>query len=461
MLVTASGRYASKMLERHIAGAARELEAAGIGPGDAVVVCLPNDVRWAALVLALARLGAVSVPLNVASAVEEIAYVLEDSGARLALLPGGAAHSLTPRYPDRLLWPDGIATGGRVVGGDGMIRRSGITTIAYTSGTTGRPKGVLQSDRAVHLGGTSMARRLGWESDDVVVTALPLAHSYGTNVLNAALSVDATLVILPGFDETRLITAARRWGATVLAGVPTMYRRLLVDPLVRSISGVRCAVSAGQSAGPELGPRWEREVGGAFVEGWGMTELGGFAALAAPDLANRHGTVGTAAPQATLRVDPDGQGGDSRIGELFVTGPMVTPGYVGATADCVSADGWLRTGDLGTIGADGVVRVVGRAKDVILTGGFSVYPAEVERVVAQHPDVREVAVAAVADSARGEITCAWIVLRPGARPTTAQIVDFCRPHLATYKLPRQVVVLPELPLSSTGKVLRRELPVPA
>lgn len=456
MLVTDSGRHDGKVVEQLIDEAVAELTAVGAGPGTPVVQCLPNHVRWVTVYLALARIGAVSVPLHAGSAINEIAHVLEDSDARLALVPTATAAVLADRFPDRRFWPDGMATDARISPGPNCPDE--VATIAYTSGTTGRPKGVLQTRRAVTLGGRSMAERLRLNTGDVVLTALPLAHSFGTNVLNAAVLSGATVVVLPRFDETDLVATARRCGATVLAGVPTMYRRLLDQPN-GSMPRLRCAVSAGQSAGADLARAWEQSRGGAFVEGWGMTELAGFAALAAPDLPGRHGTVGTAAPGVRLRTDTGGPFGDARTGELSVAGPMVTPGHLGS-ADPVTDDGWLRTGDLGRIGADGLVRIVGRTKEVVLSGGFSIYPAEVERVVARHPDVEDVAVAGLPDPVRGEITCAWIVPRAGARLTLARIAEFCRPHLAVYKVPRQIVLLPELPLSSTGKLLRRELPPP-
>ncbi len=451
MLITKSGRYSHGLLTRIADRAAGELEAAGIGPGDPVVVCLPNDVRWVAVYLALRRIGAVGVPLHAGSAVEEIAHVLGDSGARLALVPGAVAAALTGRFPDRLVWPDGYATGARIARGPASPGPTGVATIAYTSGTTGRPKGVLQSAEAVAAGGQHLTHRMGWDTGDVVISALPLAHSYGTNVLNAVLAAEATLVVLPRFDEPGLFEAVTRTHATAVTGVPTMFRRLLAHPDAELLAGLRCALSAGQSAGAELARDWEASVGGAFAEGWGMTELAGFAALAAPDLPDRHGTVGTAVPGIRLRVRTD---------ELQVAGIPVTAGYLGSAAGCVDTDGWLRTGDLGSIDATGRVRIHGRAKDVVLSGGFTIHPAEVERILARHPAIRDVAVAGLPDPVLGEVTCAWIVPRSATPPDLDRIVEFCRPHLATYKLPRRLVVLPALPRTGTGKVVRRDLPAP-
>jgi long-chain acyl-CoA synthetase len=310
----------------------------------------------------------------------------------------------------------------------------------------------------VTAGGLVPAQRLGLARGEVVATALPLAHTYGTNVLNAVLEAGAALALLRRFDEAGIFGQVNQWGAQVVAGVPTMHRRLLAHPGADALSLVRCALSAGQAAGRDLAIEWERRTGGAFVEGWGMTELAGFASLAEPGLAGRHGTAGTAAPGVQVRVDtPDRDG----AGELHVTGPTVTTGYLGdqaKTAQALGPDGWLRTGDVGTIDAGGRVRIVGRAKDVIVTGGYNVYPAEVERAVSAHPAVRDVAVAGLPDELRGEIACAWVVPHPGASITGEQLVEHCREYLAAYKLPRRTVLVERLPLTATGKVARRLLP---
>jgi long-chain acyl-CoA synthetase len=185
-----------------------------------------------------------------------------------------------------------------------------------------------------------------------------------------------------------------------------------------------------------------------------MTELAGFASLASPGLDGRHGTAGIAVPGVELRVDPES-------GELQVAGPIVTSGYLGdkdKTAEAITPDGWLRTGDVGSIDSAGRVVIAGRIKDVIVTGGYNVYPAEVERAVSAHPAVREVAVAGLPDELRGEIVCAWVVPQPDASITEDQLADHCRRYLAPYKLPRRTVFVDGLPLTSSGKIARRLLP---
>jgi long-chain acyl-CoA synthetase len=450
-LVTETGSVGYRELRDLVSRAAVELERAGAGPGDPVVLCLPNGVGWVVAYLAIRRIGAVSVPLNPASAVDEVGWVLADSGARLALVPAAMLPDLAERFEGRLVcWPDGRSTGERIAGKRENL--DGVATIAYTSGTTGRPKGALQSPAAVEAGGRIPAERLGLGTHEVLATALPLAHSFGMNMLNAVLEAGATLTLLRRFDEAGIFGLVNEWGAGVLAGVPTMYRRLLAHPGAAVLANLRCALSAGQSAGRDLALDWECRTGGAFVEGWGMTELAGFASLATPGLDGRHGTAGTAVPGIDLRV---------AAGELLVSGPVVTAGYLGdeeKTARAIGPDGWLRTGDVGSIDAAGLVRIAGRIKDVIVTGGYNVYPAEVERAVSAHPAVRDVAVAGLPDDLRGEIVCAWVVPHADSPVTDEQLADHCRRYLASYKLPRRTVFVDGLPLTPTGKIARSLLP---
>jgi long-chain acyl-CoA synthetase len=438
-----------------------ELAAAGVGPGDRVCLCLPNSAGWVATYLAIDRLRAVCVPLNAASAPDEIAHVLRDCRPKVALVPQHRIAALPDAPAERaVVWPDGRALPGRAVRVvEEESGRPDIAVLAYTSGTWGRPKGVLQPRSAVRLGGELPAGRLGIGAGDVVVSALPLAHTYGTNVLNAALGAGAALMLLERFDERPVLEVLRAAGPdrVVLAGVPAMFRRLL---RLEDLPRVRYAVSAGQAATERLAAEWEARTGGAFVEGWGMTELAGMATLAAPGLPGRHGTAGTALPGVEVRVGtpiPDG----TDVGELEVRGPMVMAGYLGAaeqTAAAMTGDGWLRTGDLGRIDGQGRVRVVSRLKEVVLSGGYTIYPAEVERVLESHPGIRTAAVAALPDPVRGEIAGAWVVAMPGTRLSADDVIEHCQARLTRYKLPRKVVFVTELPVTSNGKLRRRDLP---
>ncbi|MEV0275867.1 AMP-binding protein [Streptomyces sp. NPDC050610] len=433
-LIDEQGPLSHGELLSAVAARAAELAAAGLRSGDRALLCRPNGRQWVIDYLALAELNAVSVPLNAASAPDEIRHALSDSSA---------ARTLTALPVAR----DGPGAPPRAVAAD----LSEIAAIAYTSGTTGRPKGTLQTHRAVRLGGEHIADRLELGPCDTVLSPLPLAHTFGANVLNAALCSGATLVLLARFSEEAVAGALRRHRPTVLAGVPTMYRRLLACPGL-PLESVRCSLSAGQPAGRRLAVRWQERSGAVFAEGWGMTELAGLASLTPADDPDHPGTSGPAVPGTAVRTGEDG--------ELLVSGPLVTPGYLNApeaTARALGPDGALRTGDIGRVGRDGEITVVDRLKDVILCGGYSVYPAEVERVIAAHPDVAAVAVTAMPDAVRGEVPRAWIAAVPGRRPDGKAIVAHCREQLAPYKIPRRTTFLPQLPTTAGGKIARAQL----
>ncbi|KAA6212521.1 hypothetical protein CP973_24355 [Streptomyces albofaciens JCM 4342] len=433
-LIDEQGPLTRRALRAAVTDRATELATAGLRPGDRAVLCRPNGRDWVIDYLALAELGAVSVPLNAASAPDEVRHAAHDSGSVLVLTadgpgppPSGPPHSPTADF-------------------------TGIATLAYTSGTTGRPKGAFQSRDAVRLGGENIARRLALGPGDTVLSPLPLAHTYGTNVLNAALCAGAALVLLSRFTEDTVAEALRRHRPSVLAGVPTMYRRLLARADL-PLGSVRCSLSAGQPAGEQLARDWQDRSGAVFAEGWGMTELAGLASLTAADDPDHPGTSGPPVPDAEIRTGEDG--------ELLVRAPFVTSGYLGSpegTARVLTPGGELRTGDVGEVTADGGVTVLDRLKDVILCGGYTVYPAEVERVIAAHPSVAAVAVTAMPDAVRGESPRAWIATGPGRAADEAAILAHCRAHLAPYKIPRRTTFLPELPTTAGGKVARGRLP---
>ncbi|GCD41037.1 class I adenylate-forming enzyme family protein [Streptomyces paromomycinus] len=436
-LIDEQGPLPRRTLRAAVTDRAAELAALGLRPGGRAVLCRPNGRRWITDHLALAELGAVGVPLNAASAPDEIRHAAADSGATLVLTAEGPG----PPPPDSGAPPRSP-----------VADLTDIATIAYTSGTTGRPKGALQTRHAVRLGGENIARRLALGPGDTVLSPLPLAHTYGTNVLNAALSAGAALVLLTRFTEEAVAEALRRHRPTVLAGVPTMYRRLLAHPEL-PLESLRCSLSAGQPAGEPLARAWQERSGAVFAEGWGMTELAGLASLTPADDPGHPGTAGPPVPGAGVRT---GEGG-----ELLVRGPFVTPGYLGApeaTAQILTPGGELRTGDVGRVTDDSGVTVLDRLKDVILCGGYTVYPAEVERVISTHPSVAAVAVTAMPDAVRGEAPQAWIATAGGGAADEAAILAHCRARLAPYKIPRRTTFLPELPTTAGGKVARGRLP---
>jgi long-chain acyl-CoA synthetase len=256
--------------------------------------------------------------------------------------------------------------------------------------------------------------------------------------------------------------------ATLVEGVPTMYAMMLAEPAIETtdLSSITRSTVGGQTIATSVLREWERRTHGApLLELWGMTEIAGLGTTHAIYAPNVHGSIGVSLPGIEVRIasldDRMQPAKTGEAGELCTRGPLNMLGYYGRpdwTAETIDAEGWLHTGDVAYRDANGYFFVVDRLKDMIITGGYNVYPAEIERVVSSHPAVAMVAVGRIPDDVKGEVARAYVVLRPGTHATEAEIVEHCRPHLAAYKLPRSVRFVPDLPKTSTGKIMRRELP---
>src|SRR5215470_8576389 len=453
----------------------------GVRPGDRVSLYSPNRWEWVIAYHAALRAGAVVNPINVMLTAEEVAFVLNDCGAAAIFTSGDKAEviaGLTRSVPTlrRVIGFDGAS--GDVTGFGDLLEHpaaapeaprpdpASLSTIGYTSGTTGHPKGAMQSHRAVFLNSAALAAVQTRTDRDVLLTALPLPHVYGNIVMNGTFMAGATLVLMERFDPAQALAAIQRHRATVFDGVPTMYAMMLADPALpgTDLSSLRICTVGGQTMPVAKMQEWEQRSGVPLLEIWGMTELAGAGTSNCAYMPNAHGSIGFALPGAELRVaalgNPDVTVPDGEPGELMIRGPLVMLGYYGneeATRATIEPDGWMHTGDIATRDEEGHYFVVDRSKDLILTGGFNVYPAEIERVVAAHPAVAMVAVGSVPDDRLGELARAYVVLRPGAAATEAEIIEHCRPHLAAYKLPRSVLFVADLPKTSAGKVMRREL----
>jgi len=339
-------------------------------------------------------------------------------------------------------------------------------TIGYTSGTTGHPKGAMHSHRNVLMNAQLTALMHGRRENDIVVTALPLPHVYGTVVMNSTLITGGTLVIHPRFEEAAVLTDIERHRATLFEGVPTMYFFLLNHPRLDEfdLSSLRMCTVGGQTMPVAKMEEVEARFECPLVELWGMTELAGLGTTFAHTGPIRHGSIGVPLPYCSAKIvdiaDPGKELGIGEAGELMIRGPLVMQGFYGnesATREAIEPDGWLHTGDVAKIDEEGFIFVVDRKKDVILTAGYNVYPAEIERVIAAYPDVAMVAVGSIADEAKGELAKAYIVPRTGAQLEAGAIVNFCRQHLAAYKVPRTVQFVDDLPKTSSGKIMRRRL----
>jgi len=324
----------------------------------------------------------------------------------------------------------------------------------------------MQSHRAVMLNGAMTAQMHLKSELDTVVTALPCPHVYGNVVFNGALMYGMTLVLHPRFDAAEVLASIETHRATMFEAVPTMYMYMLAHPDFESFdvsSLTRCTVG-GQTMPTVKMEEVVRRFGCPLIELWGMTELAGLGTTFPSNGPIKLGSIGVALPHVEARIadvdDASKTMPRGEVGELMIKGPIVMQGYYGnddATREAIEPDGWLHSGDIARMDEDGAIFVVDRKKDMINTAGFKVFPAEVERVVAEHPSVAMVAVGSQPDEMKGETAKAYVVLMPGAEEDADGIIALCREQLAAYKVPRSVQFVPDLPRTSTGKVMRREL----
>jgi long-chain acyl-CoA synthetase len=460
---------------------AAALAARGIAPGNRVSLYSQNRWEWVVAYHGILKAGAVVNPINVMLTAKEVRYVLGDCGARAIFCGPDKAPAVLEAARDVPGVEHVVSFGdapGDALDFAALLAESAsppnvptaaptaLSTIGYTSGTTGHPKGAMQSHRAVFLNcALTGAMHLRTERD-VVVTALPAPHVYGNVVINSLFMAGGTVVLMERFDPEGALERIARHRATLFEGVPAMYMTMLAHPALGRFnlsSLTRCTVG-GQTIAEAVMRAWEDRARAPLIELWGMTELAGLGTTHALYAPNVHGSIGVGLPGVEVRVAAFDDAAHTmpagEPGELMVRGPIVMQGYYGndkATKETIEPDGWLHTGDVAVADDAGYFRLVDRRKDMIITAGYNVYPAEIERVLAGHPAVAMSAVGPIGDEVKGELARAYVVLRPDATATEAELIDFCRPHLAAYKLPRSVRFVADLPKTSTGKIMRREL----
>ena len=473
-LITAERTLTYAELDDLTARAAAGLRAAGVQSGQVVSLYGPNSWQWVVAYHAILRAGAVVNPVNVMLTPPEVAFVLKDCGAAAVLAAGEQLAALRAA---------GVSTAGFVLDGDGPdgltalleaepledqpdIDPDALCTIGYTSGTTGHPKGAMQSQRAVLYNCALTATMHGRSERDVVVTALPAPHVYGNVAINGTFLAGGTVVLMRRFSPGEALGLIGEHRATMFEGVPAMYAMMLAAPDLDSaeLTSLRVCTVGGQTIPVSTVEAWQRRSGVPLLELWGMTELSGLGTTHALFAPNLPGSIGVALPGVEVRVaDLAGVAKDAPLGEpgeLMVRGPIVMLGYFGNEAETravIEADGWLHTGDIAYADATGHFFIVDRRKDLIITAGYNVYPAEIERVLAGHPAVALVGVGPLPDPVKGEIACAYVVRREGAEVTEAELIDFSRDQLAAYKRPRRVIFTDTLPATSSGKIMRRKL----
>lgn len=468
-------------LDRMAAKIAHSLQRCGIRSEDRVSLCAPNSAIWIACYHGALRCGAVVNPLNALLTPDEIAYALRDCDARVLLASGEKLNALTARelLPDLAAavalgtnGPDRSITFEEFIAGQpdqflaADVSQESLSTICYTSGTTGRPKGAMQSHFSVAFNAAMTAHMHGRAKGDVVLSALPCPHVYGNVVMNSALLNGLTLVLHSRFEEQAVLESIARHRVTILDGVPAMYMTLLNHAALAAadLSSLRLCAVGGQTMPIAKMEAVKARFGCPLIELWGMTELAGLGTTFFADGPIRMGSIGVPLPGVEVRIADLNEAtrtlAPHEPGELMVRGPIVMMGYFGndaATRQTIEPDGWLHTGDIARMDEDGFVHLVDRQKDMILTAGYNIYPAELERVVAMHPAVAMVAVGPVPDEVKGEIPKAYIVLNRNASASAEEIIAHCREHLASYKIPRQVQFVSDLPRTSTGKLMRRSL----
>ena len=471
------------------------LAARGIGPGDRVALSCPNLPNFPAVYYGILKAGATVVPLNILLTEREIAYHLEDSAARAyfcfegtAELPvgqaGRAAFEATGSCEHFVLLtadPDATSPSPDTETLAEFTHRqpaaftsaptseTGTAVILYTSGTTGQPKGAeLTHSNMVH--NALLANRMfGLHPHDVHLLTLPLFHSFGQTVqMNAGFATGATIVLLPRFDAATALELMQAEQVTFFAGVPTMYHALLHCEetgrfdIEKIAARLRMAVSGGAALPVEVLRRFEERFAVPILEGYGLSETSPIATFNLVDRPRLPGPIGLPVWGVGVRIvrDDGSEADDGEPGEIAIRGHNVMKGYFRrpeATAAAIDAQGWLRTGDIGTRDADGYFYVVDRKKDMIIRGGFNVYPRELEEVLLTHPEVSLAAVIGVPHPSHGEEVKAVVVRVPGAELTEAGLIAWCKQNMAAYKYPRLVEFRDSLPMTATGKILKREL----
>jgi len=452
---------------------------AGLHPRDICVLMMPNSIDWVILYYALAKVGAVVLPVNFLYRVGELEHIFEDSGARAFI--GHKDYLEHPRQVMAHLPKMDLRIAKGVPPNQGFIpleelfaedknfppfqvRDDDPWAIVYTSGTTGHPKGAILTHYNLANNAMTVADMRSTDPNDVVFGVLPLFHIFGqTSVCNSSIYLGLTLRLWDHFDPGELFSAIEEEEHSILIAVPTILSRLveLVDLHPPRRSGLRFCISGGASLPVEVLRRFEDRFHTTIYEGYGLTECSPVCVENPFGRKTRPGSIGLPIPGFEARIvndqDEDVQSGEA--GELIIRGPGVMKGYFnqpGATAETLRG-GWLHTGDLACMDEEGYIYIVDRKKDMIIRGGYNVYPREVEEILYTHPDVVEAAVVGFPHPDLGEEVAAVVVLRQGTRTTAEQLRQFVKERVAPYKYPRRIRLVKELPKSQTGKVLKKIL----
>jgi long-chain acyl-CoA synthetase len=449
----------------------------GVGPGDRVGVMLPNVPEFPVAYYGVLRAGCVVVPMNVLLKRREIAFYLEDSGAKLLLAWHGFAGEAGDGAADagaEMIEVEPAGFGAMLAEHEptpGLVETAEDDTavILYTSGTTGKPKGAELTQMNLFRNADVSSRTTSEiAAGDVVLGALPLFHSFGQTVgMNASLKVGACLTLVPKFDPAEALATMQRDGVTHFYGVPTMFGALLHHPERESfdVSSLRICITGGASMPVEVLRGFEDAFGAKVMEGYGLSETSPVACSNHPDKERKPGSIGTPLEGVEMQVvdEDDNPVAQGEVGEIVIRGHNIMKGYwqrPDATAEAMRG-GWFHSGDMARTDEDGYFYIVDRKKDLIIRGGYNVYPREVEEVLYEHPKIREAAVVGVPHDEWGEEIGAAVVLHEGEELAPDEVSAYVKERIAAYKYPRLVWFIDDLPKGPTGKILKREIEPPA
>jgi long-chain acyl-CoA synthetase len=457
----------------HLAGL---LRSHGVDAGDRVGIMLPNVPYFPVCYYGVLRSGGIVVPMNVLLKRREVAFYLKDSGAKLLFAWHGFAEDAKGGADDAgaeciLVTPGEFEQSVGAAEPDAGIADTAdddTAVILYTSGTTGTPKGAELTHANLSRNAEGSRNLFGLGSEAMTLGALPLFHSFGqTCGLNATIGGGGTLTLIPRFDPGKALEIIQRDRVNIFQGVPTMYGAMLHYPDREQFdtSTLQLCASGGSAMPVELLRGFEEAFGCKILEGYGLSESSPVASFNHADRERKPGSIGTPIAGVRMRVvDEDGhEVAQGEVGEIVISGYNVMKGYwhrPDATVETIR-DGWLYTGDMGYVDEDGYFFIVDRKKDMIIRGGYNVYPREIEEVLYEHPDVREAAVLGVPHDEYGEEVGAAVVLKDGADTTPDELRAFVKEQVAAYKYPRQVWIIDDLPKGPTGKILKREIEPPA
>ena len=451
------------------------LKSKGVKSGDRVGLVLPNVPSFPVLFYGALAIGAVVVPMNPLLKGREVKYYLEDSGASIVFAWKDMAAEAAKGASE--VGIECVEVGldfAKVLGqhdpDEQVVDRNDDDTVVllYTSGTTGQPKGAELTHHSMNTNAATSAETLVQLTEhDVVMGCLPLFHVFGlTCGLNASILKGSCLTLIPRFDAEKALEIVGRDHVTVFEGVPTMYAGMLhaVSADKADMSSLRTCISGGSAMPVEVMKNFEKKFDCIVLEGYGLSETSPVASFNQPGKERKPGSIGTEVRGVQMKVvgDDDEDVAQGEVGEIVIKGENVMKGYWGRAEDTAGAikDGWFHTGDLAKIDEDGYYFIVDRKKDLIIRGGYNVYPREVEEALYEHASVAEVAVIGIPHDSLGEEVGAAVALKPGEKVSEKDLQAFAKERLAAYKYPRAVWVVDELPKGPTGKILRREVRAP-